>query len=59
MFDNLVTKNSGVEEVAIELGKLVDKLSINYVLIKGHVIEYSKFFRECCNEFTSVITSLI
>lgn len=54
MFDNLITKNSNFEEINLELSKLIDKLQINYVLIKGHVIEYSKFFRECCTEFTNV-----
>ena len=54
MFDNLITKNSNFEEINLELSKLIDKLQINYVLIKGHVIEYSQFFRECCTEFTNV-----
>jgi hydroxymethylpyrimidine/phosphomethylpyrimidine kinase len=54
MFDNLITKNSNMEDIYQELSKLIDKLQINYVLIKGHVMEYSKFFRENCNEFTSV-----
>jgi len=54
MFDNLVTKNSNMEDVYQELSKLVDKLQTNYVLVKGYVLEYSKFFRENCNEFTTV-----
>jgi hypothetical protein len=54
MFDNLITKNSNMEDIYQELSKLIDKLQINYVLVKGHVMEYSKFFRENCNEFTSV-----
>lgn len=54
MFDNLVTKNSNMEDIYQELSKLIDKLQINYVLVKGYVVEYSKFFRESCNEFTTV-----
>jgi hypothetical protein len=54
MFDNLITKNSNMEDIYQELSKLTDKLQINYVLVKGYVMEYSKFFRENCNEFTSV-----
>jgi len=43
-----------MEDIYQELSKLTDKLQINYVLVKGYVMEYSKFFRENCNEFTSV-----
>ena len=54
MFDNLIVKNSSLEEINFEVSKLIDKLQINYILMKGHVMEYSKFFRENCNDFTSV-----
>jgi len=54
MFDNLITKNSNFEEIGLELTKLIDKLQINYVLIKGHVKEFSKFFRDSCTEYTTV-----
>ena len=59
MFDSLIGKNSNLEEVNMEVSKLIDKLQINYILMKGHVIEYSKFFRENCNDFTSVIIYLL
>lgn len=55
-FYNLVKANDELKEVEQALKELIDKLQNNYILIKGHVHTYYKYFQELVNDFRSFLT---
>lgn len=54
-FFNLMKKNEDLKEMEILLSELVEKLQNNYILIKNHVLTYSKYFQELGIEYRSAL----
>jgi hypothetical protein len=55
-FSNLVKSNEELKEVEVNLKELIDKLQNNYILIKGHVHTYYKYYQELVNEFRTYLS---
>jgi hypothetical protein len=56
-FGNLVRLNDELKEIEYNLKELIDKLQNNYILIKGHVHTYYKYYQELVSEFRTYLSS--
>jgi hypothetical protein len=53
-FLNIMKKNEDLKEMDGLLNELIEKLQNNYILIKNHVLTYSKYFQELGIEYRNV-----
>jgi hypothetical protein len=54
-FNNLIKANEDLKEVDQALNSLIDKLQNNYILIRGHVHTYYKYYQELVFEFKNFL----
>lgn len=54
-FNNLIKANEDLKEVDQALNSLIDKLQNNYILIRGHVHTYYKYYQELVSEFKNFL----
>lgn len=53
-FQTLCKKNEELREIEPTLNDMIEKLQNNYILIKNHVMTYSKYFQELGTNFRTV-----